>query len=66
MPETKTAAEAAVFVEPDRRIVTAQVQGKTPAATPRAASPGDLEPGEFLWHPEIAPTGPVVLVVSLD
>lgn len=25
-----------------------------------------LKPGEFLWHPEIAPEGPVVLVISLD
>ena len=28
--------------------------------------PGTLQPGEFLWHPEIAPYGPIVLVVSLD
>ena len=28
--------------------------------------PLDLKPGEFLWHPEVAPDGPVVLVVSLD
>lgn len=45
---------------------TAQAQGKTPVAEPRVASPGDLKPGEFLWHPEIAPTGPVVLLISLD
>lgn len=32
--------------------------------TPRG--PLELKPGEFLWHPEIAPSGPVVLVVSLD
>lgn len=25
-----------------------------------------LRPGQFLWHPEIAPAGPIVLVVSLD
>ena len=25
-----------------------------------------LKPGEFLWYPQIAPAGPVVLVVSLD
>ena len=25
-----------------------------------------LKPGEFLWYPQIAPEGPVVLVVSLD
>ncbi|KAF1688235.1 hypothetical protein B1992_01610 [Pseudoxanthomonas broegbernensis] len=28
--------------------------------------PLDLRPGEFLWHPEVSPAGPVVLVVSLD
>lgn len=33
-------------------------------AAPRG--PLDLGPGEFLWHPEVAPDGPVVLVVSLD
>lgn len=34
-----------------------------------AVSPPDvrtLKPGEFLWYPQIAPEGPVVLVVSLD
>jgi L,D-transpeptidase-like protein len=25
-----------------------------------------LKPGEYLWHPELAPAGPVVAVVSLD
>ena len=30
------------------------------------AGPLALKPGQFLWHPEIAPDGPVVLVVSLD
>jgi len=28
--------------------------------------PGALRRGEFLWHPEIAPAGPVVVVVSLE
>lgn len=37
--------------------------GKADAA-PRG--PTDLKPGEFLWHPEISPAGPIVLVVSLD
>ena len=31
-----------------------------------APTPGALKPGQFLWHPEIAPSGPMVLVVSLD
>ena len=30
------------------------------------AGPLALKPGQFIWHPEIAPDGPVVLVVSLD
>ncbi len=34
------------------------------APVPRG--PLDLAPGEFLWHPEISPVGPIVLVVSLD
>ncbi|HRP72198.1 MAG TPA: L,D-transpeptidase [Luteimonas sp.] len=31
-----------------------------------APAPGTLAPGQFLWHPEIAPHGPIVLVISLD
>ena len=36
-------------------------QSAVPQADVRA-----LKPGEFLWYPQIAPEGPVVLVVSLD
>ncbi len=36
-------------------------QSALPQADVRA-----LKPGEFLWYPQIAPEGPVVLVVSLD
>lgn len=28
--------------------------------------PTALKPGQYLWHPEIAPQGPLVIVVSLD
>jgi hypothetical protein len=28
--------------------------------------PASLARGEFVWHPEISPSGPIVLVVSLD
>ena len=28
--------------------------------------PAKLKHGEFIWHPEIAPSGPLVLLVSLD
>ena len=31
-----------------------------------AAAQVALAPGQFLWHPEIAPSGPIVLVISLD
>ena len=34
-----------------------KVEAPSPLAT--------LEPGEFLWHPEVSPTGPVVVVVSI-
>ena len=37
-----------------------------PATKPAAATPGPMKPGDFLWYPQIAPSGPVVLVVSLD
>ncbi|MFL9582768.1 L,D-transpeptidase [Stenotrophomonas sp. AB1(2024)] len=37
-----------------------------PAATQTEPGPTDLKPGQFLWHPEISPAGPIVLVVSLD
>ena len=39
------------------------------ASAQRAAAPppvADLSPGEFLWHPDASPRGPLVLVVSLD
>jgi len=26
---------------------------------------GDLKPGEFVWNPDVAPTGPIVVLVSL-
>lgn len=43
-------------------------------AAPRCAVASDaahvdiahLKPGEYLWHPELAPAGPVVAIVSLD
>jgi len=32
---------------------------------PVTTAPSQLKPGEFLWHPEIAPSGPIVMIVSL-
>lgn len=40
-----------------------------PAAAPRqpaVPSAADLKPGQYVWQPEIAPDGPLVLLVSLD
>ncbi len=41
-------------------------QAPTQPATAATRGPADLKPGEYLWHPEISPSGPIVLVVSLD
>jgi hypothetical protein len=38
----------------------------TPAATvPDVRDAATLKPGEFTWHPERAPSGPVVIIVSI-
>ncbi|MFT3754667.1 MAG: L,D-transpeptidase [Pseudoxanthomonas sp.] len=36
------------------------------ADAPAVPDPRALKPGQYLWHPEIAPEGPIVVVVSLD
>ena len=33
--------------------------------TAKTQVPARLEPGEYLWHPEVSPQGPIVVVVSL-
>ncbi|HAL21320.1 MAG TPA: L,D-transpeptidase, partial [Stenotrophomonas sp.] len=43
---------------------TSAVSAATPAAATATASaevrgPTDLKPGEYLWHPEISPSGPI-------
>jgi hypothetical protein len=42
-------------------LAGASFAGKTGRAEPRAA----LEPGQFTWHPELSPKGPVLVVASL-
>jgi hypothetical protein len=45
--------------------------GKTPPkhtsteGTARTVVPSKLETGEYVWHPELSPKGPIVMVVSL-
>jgi hypothetical protein len=47
------------------------VSAKTPPkegstlGTAKTVVPADLKPGEYVWHPELSPRGPIVLVVSL-
>jgi hypothetical protein len=35
-------------------------------SSPAGTSPDALKPGEFVWQPDVAPDGPIVVVVSLD
>ena len=51
-----------------RLLLLASLPMAAAVAAEDAAPTGPLalKPGQFLWHPEIAPDGPVVLVVSLD
>jgi hypothetical protein len=43
----------------------ALLAGALVAAEDRLADPRKLKPGEFVWHPERAPAGPVVVIVSI-
>jgi hypothetical protein len=42
------------------------VSARAYAVPARQVDPAHLRPGEFIWHPEVAPDGPVVVVISLD
>jgi len=35
-------------------------------SSPVDLPPGELKPGEFIWAPEAVPSGPLVMVISLD
>ena len=39
--------------------------GELIAAEEQLDDPKKLKPGEFAWHPERAPDGPVVIIVSI-
>ena len=41
-----------------------RAQGHT-KGRPVAASAAELKPGDYAWHPEVSPAGPVVVLVSL-
>jgi hypothetical protein len=48
-------------------LATAFSAGAAGHSKGRAVAPftRKLKPGDYLWHPEISPTGPVVIIVSL-
>ena len=51
---------------PIARHATGHPATATPAATaPDVRDAATLKPGEFTWHPERAPSGPVVIIVSI-
>jgi hypothetical protein len=55
--------------------LSAALLGLSPAAmdmpsfhtkgTPTGTATGDLKPGEYWWHPELSPSGPVAVLVSI-
>ena len=55
--EAPPAEPVAVEPPPAEPVPVIKVEAPSPLAT--------LEPGEFLWHPEVSPSGPVVVVVSI-
>ena len=51
---------------PIARPATGHPAAATPApTTPDVRDAATLKPGEFTWHPERAPSGPVVIIVSV-
>jgi L,D-transpeptidase catalytic domain len=48
-----------LFTAPELRA-----QGHT-KGRPVGASAAELKPGDYVWHPEVSPAGPVVVLVSL-
>lgn len=61
--------QAATQPSPTNRPATKQPPKRSPPTAPPKATPApssiELRPGEYLWMPELAPKGPVVIVVSL-
>lgn len=57
---TQAAALGLVSLLPASVFAAASSTGTQPAGKPQ------LRPGDFYWHPEIAPAGPLIVLVSLD
>jgi len=45
---------------------TATLAKDAKVSSPIDTPPLQLKPGEFIWVPEVAPSGPIVMVISLD
>ncbi len=65
-PDKSRWAEQAPHTAPIARHSTGHPAATAPAATvPDVRDAATLKPGEFTWHPERAPSGPVVIIVSV-
>jgi hypothetical protein len=64
-PAIQDKSAAAPVALPTIPVPTAPIEPVLPPAIPADIDHAALKPGEFLWLPEIAPSGPVVIVVSI-
>jgi lipoprotein-anchoring transpeptidase ErfK/SrfK len=57
--------QSTAAVEPAMPVAAVPAPAPAPQAAPLAADPASLAPGEFVWRPELAASGPVEIVVSI-
>jgi L,D-transpeptidase catalytic domain len=62
--EVRAFATIALLVFTLLRPVTANASAHTKGRAVQPLTP-ELKPGDYVWHPEISPAGPVVIIVSL-
>src|SRR6202045_5286933 len=68
MRRTTTMRHSAIFAISIASLLVASVTDAAPGHTRgRAVKPftPELKPGDYAWHPEVSPAGPVVVFVSL-
>jgi hypothetical protein len=67
----KTLPAASAFLALLLTLSAISAAGQTPPkhtstlGTAKTILPAELKPGEYAWHPEFSPQGPIVLIVSL-
>lgn len=70
-PVQSSAAEQPAAAAPPQPVAVATAPAPAPVApvvqpsAPITANAASLDPGEFVWRPELASTGPVQIVVSI-